>query len=129
MKLWEPSPTVRANTLLGLLGVTVRGVSLPEPGLLIIDVALRRRGLVCPRCGWRTRWRYDRRLVASTWRHLDFGAAMVTVRAQLCRLNCPGGGVVTELVPFTRVVSDAVAAVGRHPLALRSAARWHGRQR
>jgi transposase len=97
---------VRANTLLNRLldlpGVTARGVSLPEPGLLIIDVALRRSGLVCPHCGWRTRWRYDRRPVASTWRHLDFGATMVMLRAGLRRLECPSCGVVTESVPFAR---------------------------
>jgi transposase len=97
---------VRANTLLNRLldlpGVTVRGVSLPEPGLLVADVALRRSRLHCPHCGWRTRWRYDRRPVASTWRHLDFGAAVVSVRAELRRLDCPTCGVVTEAVPFAR---------------------------
>ena len=97
---------MRANTLLNRLldlpGVIVRGVSLPEPGLLVVGVALRRRWLVCPHCGYRTRWRYDRRPVASTWRHLDFGAAIVTVRAQLRRLDCPECGVVIEAVPFAR---------------------------
>jgi transposase len=106
MKLPEPSPAVRAHTLLNRLlnlpGAAVRGVSLPEPGLLAVDVALRRRRLVCPRCGWHTRWRYDRRPVASTWRHLDFGATMVLLRAQLRRLDCPTCGVVTEAVPFAR---------------------------
>jgi transposase len=90
------------NRLLDLPGVTVRGVSLPEPGLLVVDAALRRRRLHCPHCGFRTRWRYDRRPVASTWRHLDFGAAMVVVRAELRRLECPTCGVVTEAVPFAR---------------------------
>jgi transposase len=97
---------VRANTLLNRLldlpGVTARGVSSPEPGLLVVDVALRRGGLVCPHCGWRTRWRYDRRPVSSTWRHLDFGATMVMLRAGLRRLECPRCGVVTESVPFAR---------------------------
>jgi transposase len=94
--------TTLLNRLLDLSGVTVRGVSLPEPGRLVVDVALRRHWLVCPHCGWRTRWRYDRRPVASTWRHLDFGAAVVTVRAGLRRLDCPTCGVVTETVPFAR---------------------------
>lgn len=80
----------------------MRGVSLPEPGLLVVDVALRRRRLVCPHCGYHTRWRYDRRPVASTWRHLDFGATMVMLRAQLRRLDCRACGVVTEAVPFAR---------------------------
>jgi transposase len=90
------------NRLLDLPGVRVVGVALPESGLLVVDLALRRRGLVCPHCGWRTRWRYDRRPVASTWRHLDFGAAMVLLRAGLRRLQCPTCGVVIEAVPFAR---------------------------
>jgi transposase len=94
--------TTLLNRLLDLPGVIVRGVSLPEPGLLVVDVALRRRRLVCPHCGYDTRWRYDRRPVASTWRHLDFGSAIVTVAGQLRRLDCPGCGVVTEAVPFAR---------------------------
>jgi transposase len=90
------------NRLLDLPGVRVRGVSLPEPGLLVVDLALRRRRLVCPYCGHVTRWRYDTRPVASTWRHLDFGATFVMVRAGLRRLECPTCGVVTEAVPFAR---------------------------
>jgi transposase len=90
------------NRLLDLPGVRACGVSLPEPGLLVVDLALRRRRLVCPYCGWHTRWRYDRRPVASTWRHLDFGATMVLLRAQLRRLDCPECGVVTESAPFAR---------------------------
>ena len=90
------------NRLLDLPGVRVCGVSLPSPGLLLVDLALRRLRLVCPHCGYCTRWRYDTRPVASTWRHLDFGAAMVLVRAELRRLDCPACGVVTEAVPFAR---------------------------
>ena len=78
------------------------GASLPSPGLLVVDLALRRRRLVCPHCGYQTRWRYDTRPVASTWRHLDFGAAMVMLRVQLRRLECPTCGVVIEAVPFAR---------------------------
>jgi len=90
------------NRLLDLPGVRVRGVSFSSPGLLVVDLALRRRRLVCPRCGYQTRWRYDTGPVASTWRHLDFGAAMVMLRVQLRRLECPTCGVVTEAVPFAR---------------------------
>jgi transposase len=90
------------NRLLDLPGVRVCGVSLPAPGLLVVDLALRRRRLACPYCGYTTRWRYDTRPVVSTWRHLDFGAAVVTVRARLRRLDCSGCGVVTEAVPFAR---------------------------
>ena len=90
------------NRLLDLPGVRACGVSLPSPGLLVVDLALRRRRLSCPHCGYETRWRYDTRPVASTWRHLDFGASMVIVRAELRRLECPTCGVVTEAVPFAR---------------------------
>jgi transposase len=90
------------NRLLDLPGVRVRGASLSSPGLLVVDLALRRLRLVCPHCGYQTRWRYDTRPVASTWRHLDFGAAMVMLRAELRRLECPTCGVVTEAVPFAR---------------------------
>jgi transposase len=90
------------NRLLDLPGVRVCGVSLPSPGLLVVDLALRRRRLVCPCCGYGTRWRYDRRPVASSWRHLDFGVTMVLVRAELRRLYCPACGVLTEAVPFAR---------------------------
>ena len=90
------------NRLLDLPGVRACAVSLPEPGLLVVDLALRRRRLVCPHCGYATRWRYDTRPVASTWRHVDFGARMVMVRAELRRLDCPACGVVTEAVPFAR---------------------------
>jgi transposase len=96
---------VRATTLLnGLLdlpGVTARGVSLPQPGQLVVEVALRRQRLQCPECGWSTRARYDRRHVLSRWRHLDFGRRQVQIRA-LRRLCCPVHGVRTEAVPFGR---------------------------
>ena len=90
------------NRLLDLPGVRVRGASLSSPGLLVVDLALRRLRLVCPHCGYQTRWRYDTRPVASTWRHLDFGAAMVMLRVELRRLECLTCGVVTEAVPFAR---------------------------
>jgi transposase len=90
------------NRLLDLPGVRVRGASLPSPGLLVVDLALRRLRLLCPHCGYQTRWRYDTRPVASTWRHLDFGPAMVMLRMRLRRLDCPTCGVVTEAVPFAR---------------------------
>jgi transposase len=90
------------NRLLELPGIRVEGVSLPGEGRLVLDVALRRRALTCPRCGWRTRNRYDTRPSPSWWRHLDFGSAVVVVRAQLRRLDCPHHGVVVEGVPFAR---------------------------
>jgi transposase len=94
--------TTLLNELLDLPGITVRGVSLPQPGQLIVEVALRRQRLQCPECGWSTRACYDRRNVASRWRHLDFGRRQVQVRAGLRRLCCPVHGVRTEAVPFAR---------------------------
>lgn len=41
---------------------------------ITVTVALRRRRLVCPHCGYRTRFRYDTRPCPSTWRHLDLAA-------------------------------------------------------
>lgn len=93
--------TTLLNRLLDLPGIIVRGVSLTD-GQVIVEVALRRRRLHCPHCGHRTRWRYDTRPVASTWRALDFGVWLVYLRAGLRRLDCPTHGVVTEAVPFAR---------------------------
>jgi transposase len=94
--------TTLLNRLLDLPGVWVRGVSLPGDGRLVVDVALRRGGLACPLCEFSTRFRYDTRREPSWWRHLDFGAAVVVVRAELRRLDCPRHGVVVEAVPFSR---------------------------
>jgi transposase len=94
--------TTLLNQLLGLPGITARGVSLPWPGGVVVEVALRRQRLECPECGWSTRARYDRRPVASRWRHLDFGHRRVEIRARLRRLCCPTHGVRTEGVPFAR---------------------------
>jgi transposase len=94
--------TTLLNRVLDLPGIVVRGVSLPESGLLIVDVALRRTRLHCPHCDYRTRWRYDTRPVPSSWRGLDLGVWLVQIRARLRRLDCPTHGVVTEAVPFAR---------------------------
>jgi len=96
--------TTLLNKLLNLVGIAVRGVSLPdEPhGWLVIDVVLRSQRLACPLCEFTTRARYDTRPEPSWWRHLDFGASPVVVRAMLRRLACPAHGVVVEAVPFAR---------------------------
>lgn len=44
-----------------------------EPQTVVVHLALRRRRLRCPECAYATRYRYDRRQVDSSWRHLDFG--------------------------------------------------------
>ena len=70
--------------------------------IVIVTVALRRRRLVCPHCGFKTRFRYDTRPAPSWWRHLDLGTWRLEVRASLRRLRCPDHGVVVEAVPFAR---------------------------
>ncbi|MCE7884123.1 MAG: hypothetical protein DYH08_09735 [Actinobacteria bacterium ATB1] len=70
--------------------------------VVTVTVALRRRRLVCPHCGFETRHRYDTRPVESRWRHLDLGVWRLEVRATLRRLACPAHGVVVEAVPFAR---------------------------
>lgn len=89
------------NRLLRLPDVTVRDLSFGA-GALSVQVALRRRRLVCPHCGFSTQTRHDTRPVDSSWRHLDFGRWRLQVTARLRRLACPAHGVVTEAVPFAR---------------------------
>jgi len=83
---------------------------------VMVDVALRRRRLVCRHCDWSTGSRHNRQPSTSSWRALDLGSWKVTVRARLRRLTCPTHGVVVEAVPFarpnarfTRDVEDLVA--------------------
>lgn len=94
--------TTAFNRLLGLEGISVEEVTFVAETSVTVDVALRRRRLVCPLCSFSTRARYDTRAVASTWRHLDFGRWRVSVRAKLRRLHCPEHGVRVEAVPFAR---------------------------
>jgi transposase len=100
---------VRASTLLNrvleLPGVRVTGVEPDQAGgdgSVVVDVALRRRALVCSSCSFSTRRRYDRRQVDSSWRHLDLGGRVCRLRMRRRRLSCPEHGVVTEAVPFAR---------------------------
>lgn len=87
--------------LLRLDGTRVREVSFEEAKVMV-KVALKRKKLVCPECGFETPSRYDTRPVLSHWRHLDLGAWELEVVAELRRLACPAHGVVTEGVPFAR---------------------------
>ena len=93
--------TTAFKRLLRLEDVNVVDVSF-LPALIVVTVVLRRRRLVCPHCGHKTRWRYDTRPAPGTWRHLDLGVWRVEVRATLRRLRCPTHGVVVEGVPFAR---------------------------
>jgi transposase len=96
--------TTLLNKLLALPGIRVVGVCL-QADTVVVEVALRRRKLACPLCGYATRAREDTRPVASSWRHLDLGRWRVRVRAQLRRLHCPTHGVRVEAVPFARHLS------------------------
>ena len=100
--------TILVNRLLELPGITVTGVSL-EPGLVAVELKLTARKLWCPLCEYSTWSRYDTRPVASSWRHLDFGASKVVVSAMLRRLRCPAHGVLTEWAPFARYRSGFTA--------------------
>ncbi|MGH9185568.1 MAG: ISL3 family transposase, partial [Acidimicrobiales bacterium] len=66
---------------------------------------LRGKRLRCPECSFSTRARYDRRTVASVWRHLDLGRWRLELRAELRRVDCPVHRVRTESVPFARTGS------------------------
>jgi len=89
------------SRLLRLSGVWVKQVRF-APERVIVEVALRRRRLRCPRCEFSTRHRHDVRPVASVWRHLDLGVWRLELRARLRRLDCPTHGVRVEGVPFAR---------------------------
>ena len=73
---------------------------------MVVEVALRRRLLVCPECGYSTRARKDKRPVDSVWRHLDLGIWRLEVRCRRRRLWCPVHGARTESVPFARPGSE-----------------------
>lgn len=93
--------TTAFKRLLRLDDVNVTAVQF-SAALVVVTVALRRRRLICPHCGFKTSARYDLRGRPSRWRHLDLGVWRVEVRATLRRLRCPSHGVVVEAVPFAR---------------------------
>lgn len=93
--------TTAFNRLLRLDGVNVTSVIFGI-NVITVTVALRRRRLECPHCGFKTSARYDTRPRPSVWRHLDMGVWRVRVVARLRRLVCPTHGVVVEAVPFAR---------------------------
>ncbi|MBA3808586.1 MAG: ISL3 family transposase [Solirubrobacterales bacterium] len=97
--------TAAFSRLLRLKGVWVRAVRF-EPDRVVVEVALRRRRLVCPECSFSTPHRHNIREVQSVWRHLDLGVWRLEIRATLRRLSCPVHGVRTEGVPFARAGSD-----------------------
>ena len=93
--------TTAFSRLLRLPGVWVRKVRF-EPDVVVVEVALRRRRLVCPECGYSTRFRKDTRPEDSVWRHLDLGVWRLEIHCRRRRLWCPQHGARTEGVPFAR---------------------------
>jgi transposase len=93
--------TTAFSRLLRLPGVWVRKVRF-EPDRVIVEVALRRRRLICPECGYSTRARKDTRPENSVWRHLDLGVWRLEVHCRRRRLWCPEHGARTEAVAFAR---------------------------
>ncbi len=89
------------SRLLRLPGVWVRGVQF-DTDRVVVTLALRRRRLLCPVCGYSTAHRHNRQQVESVWRHLDLGTWRLELRARLRRLRCPRHGVRVEGVPFAR---------------------------
>jgi transposase len=87
--------------LLRLEGVWVRGVEFLADRV-VVRVALRRKLLVCPLCGYATMAREGTQGHESSWRHLDLGVWRLEVRAALRQLRCPEHGVHVEGVPFAR---------------------------
>jgi transposase len=100
---------VRATTLLNrvldLPKTAVRNVEIGD--VVTVWVRPQQRVMFCPYCDFRTRRRYDTRVVDSSWRHLDLGGQVCVLRLRRRRLRCPEHGVVAESVPFAR--SNAIA--------------------
>jgi transposase len=97
--------TTAFSRLLRLDGVWVRKVRF-KPDRVVIEVALRRRLLVCPECEYSCRARKDTRPEDTVWRHLDLGVWRLEVHCRRRRLWCPEHGARTEGVPFARPGSE-----------------------
>jgi transposase len=97
--------TTAFSRLLRLEGVWIRNVWF-EPDRMLVEVALRRRRLVCPMCEYSTRARKDTRPEDTVWRHLDLGTWRLEVHCRRRRLDCPEHGIHAEGVPFARPRSE-----------------------
>jgi len=86
-------------------GVVVKKVRF-EPDWVVVEVALRRRRLVCAEWGDSTAARKDTRPDCSVWRHLDLGGWRLEIHCHRRRLWCPVHGARTEGVPFARLRSE-----------------------
>jgi len=88
------------NRLLQVEGASVATVSFEREGV-VVGLCLRRRRLVCPRCGCLGRAGYDQR--PRRWRHLDLGGTRCFLSYALRRFLCPAcRRVVSEAVPWAR---------------------------
>jgi transposase len=93
--------TTAFSRLLRLKDVWVRKVWFKRDRV-VVEVALRRRRLRCPLCGYSTRVRKDTRPVDSVWRRLDLGVWRLEIRCRRRRLWCPEHGARAEGVAFAR---------------------------
>ena len=91
--------TTAFNRLLALPGARVVDVVFGVEGI-IVCVALRRRGLVCSRCGQVYRATYDSS--RRRWRHLDLAGRCCFIDYQLRRVKCRDCGMRVEAVPWAR---------------------------
>ena len=92
--------TTLLNRVLMLPKTTVRAVEFGEE--VTVWVRPQQRMMSCPHCDFRTRCRYDTRVVDSAWRHLDLGGRVCVLKLRRRRLRCPEHGVLAESVPFAR---------------------------
>lgn len=92
--------TTLLNRVLCLPKTTVRDVEFGDE--VTVWVRPQQRVMSCPHCDFRTRHRYDTRVVDSTWRHLDLGGRVCVLKLRRRRLRCPEHGVLAESVPFAR---------------------------
>jgi len=97
--------TTALSRLLRLKGVWIRTVRF-EADRVVVDVALRRRRLICPKCEYSTRARKDTRPEDTVWRHLDLGTWRLEIHCRRRRLWCPEHGARAEGVPFARPGSE-----------------------
>jgi len=97
--------TTAFSKLLRLRGVWVKKVRF-EPDRVVVEVALRRKKVQCPKCSCSTWARKDTRPEDSVWRHLDLGVWRLEIHCRRRRLWCPVHGARTEAVPFARPGSE-----------------------
>jgi hypothetical protein len=91
--------TTAFNRLLALTGARVIDVIFGADGI-VVRVALRRRRLVCCRCGQVYRATYDSSF--RRWRHLDVAGRRCFIEYELRRVECRDCGVRVEAVPWAR---------------------------